>query len=143
MQINPKEVIERGIIKNISNVNEQLQQVGIDLTLKHALKLEQGQFANVEVNEEFNMQDTFGLIIVRSSLSRKGIFMSSGCFDPGFAGVGGISLYAFGTAIELPAGFRVGQMIVFKGDPAKMYEGHYNKNQTITSQYSFEGVKLN
>ena len=48
-QINPKEVIKRKIIKNIKNVEEQLQQVGIDLTIKRDIVIQPGRGVNVDV----------------------------------------------------------------------------------------------
>jgi deoxycytidine triphosphate deaminase len=81
------------------------------------------------------MQDTFGVMHVRSSLSRKGIFMSFGLFDSGFCGNGGVSIYNMsGSKLELPKGFRVCQMVIYKGDPAKMYSGHYNQTTSVESK---------
>ncbi len=84
MQVNPKEVIERAIISNVENPEEQIQQVGIDLTIKRDIHINMGSWVNLEFTEKFNMQDTFGLIRIRSSLARKGLILQSGIFDPGF-----------------------------------------------------------
>ena len=136
MQINPKEIIKRKIITNLFSEKEQVQQCGIDLSLKEPLTIQPGKFKNIELNEKFDMQDTLGIIKIRSSLSRKGINISSGYFDPFFEGVGGISLYNHSDEVlELPMGFRVCQMVCFKADYAKKYDGFYNKNKTIKSQY--------
>lgn len=142
MQINPLIVIERGIITGVDDLENQIQQVGIDLRIKTDVKIFVGGSVNVEIQEQFNMQNTFGLIRVRSSLSRKGIFISSGIYDPGFCGIGGITLYNLGgsfpsphpTYAELPAKTRICQMIVFEADAAKSYDGHYNRSDSIESK---------
>lgn len=144
MQINPNEVLNRKIIYStnndiITNNQEkecQLQQVGIDLRLKENLVLDPHSYKNIEIYEKFDMQDTFGLLIIRSSLSRRGIFMSSGVFDPGFKGIGGVTLYNFqNDFIKLPALFRFCQIICFEANYASIYEGHYNRNNSIESKY--------
>jgi len=140
-QINPRTVCETGIITNVESV-AQIQQVGIDVTLKNNLYLPPKSFANVELNEQFNMGDHFAIIIIRSSLSRKGIFLSSGLWDPGYKGPGGVSLYNMSEdTLTLPANFRIGQVVVFKADADSMYNGHYQNNKDITSK--LEEVKDN
>lgn len=138
-QINPKEVIERGIIGNLADVEEQIQSNGVDLTIKNDIIIPSCGFINIELNEHFDMQDTFGLIRIRSSFSRKGIFLSSGIFDSNFRGAGGISLYNLSAKpFEAKKGMRVCQMIVFKGDVAKPYDGFYNKSKSIKSKLDVE-----
>ena len=106
------------------------------LVLRESIELCPHCFINVEVNENFDMQDTFGLIRIRSSLSRRGIFLSSGIYDPGFKGVGGVTLYNFSDdTINIAKYTRIGQMIVFQANSAKKYNGFYNQNKTIKSQY--------
>jgi len=134
MQLNPKEIIEKKIL--IPSKYTKIQQVGIDLTIKDKIIIPAKGFVNVLVNEKFDMQNTFGLIVIRSSLSRQGIFCTSGVYDPGFNGVGGVSIYNLSEKqVELVKGFRIGQMICFEANPAKQYTGFYNKNQTHESKY--------
>jgi len=136
MQINPKEVVRRKIISNFANEEDQVQQNGIDLTNKDFMKIKNGEWCNFEYTEQFDMQDTFGLIRIRSSLARKGFILQSGVFDSGFKGKGGCVLHNFtGKDQVFAAGFRVGQMIVFKGDAASMYDGHYQNSDSIESKY--------
>jgi len=133
--LNPKEVIKRKIITNIQNEEEQVQQVGIDLTIKEAVTIQPKGFVNIQFNEVFDMQDTFSITNVRSSFSRKGIFTTSGIYDPGFSGVGGVSIYNLGDKeVTIEKGTRVCQMIVFEADAAKQYNGHYNQSGEIKSK---------
>lgn len=135
MQINPRDVIKNNIISNIQNLDEQLQQNGVDLTLKEKIKLEPLSFKNIEVNEKFDMKNSFGLIIIRSSLSRQGVFATSGVYDTGFNGTGGVSVYNMSKkTFVLEKGMRIAQMIVFRADAAQEYSGHYNNDKGIQSK---------
>jgi deoxycytidine triphosphate deaminase len=134
MQLDPRVVLKRGIIK-VADEDAQLQQVGVDLTLSEDVTILPGRCVNTSVAELFDMQDTFGLITIRSSYSRRGVFLSSGVYDPGFKGVGGVTLYNLSTeTITLLKGTRIAQMIVFFAKPAKEYDGHYNHNHNIKSK---------
>ena len=142
MNINPKEVIAKGIISGIDeslkegDKEYQIQQVGIDLRIAEDLVLESMTGKNIQLMEKFNMQEYVGYLWVRSSLSRRLCFASFGIFDPFFNGIGGISLYNFGKEpIIFTKGFRVCQMVVYPANYASKYNGFYNQNQTIQSQY--------
>lgn len=130
--LSPDEVVERGIIRFAGK--DQIQQVGIDLTVKHDTEIPAGGFSNIEVAEQFDMQDCFGIINIRSSYSRIGLFCSSGIYDPGFNGIGGLTIYNFGDKRFLKAGMRIAQMLVFSGAYSSQYEGHYNSNKSIDSK---------
>lgn len=131
--LSPKEVVRRQIVLNVGA--DQIQQVGIDLTLKADLMLFNLTFKNVEVEQKFNMQECFGITNLRSTLSRRGIFTTSGVFDPGFTGIGGLSLYNMsGRTLRLNKGDRIAQIIIFKGAVEKPYQGYYNDSPFITAK---------
>jgi deoxycytidine triphosphate deaminase len=135
MQLNPEEVIRRKIISRISNKELQVQQVGIDLTLSSDVSVRSRDFINIAFSEKFDMQDNFGLVFIRSSLSRNGIFISSGVYDSGFKGIGGVTIYNFSDkTLNLLKGCRIAQMIVFKADSFKLYAGHYNESESVESK---------
>lgn len=142
MNINPMEVLKRGIISGIDETltpedkEYQVAQVGIDLRINEDVILQPKSGKNVEIMEKFDMQDTVGYLWVRSSFSRRLVFISCGIFDPGFCGTGGISLYNMGEEpFEIKKGTRICQVVVYPATFARMYDGHYNKNDSITSQY--------
>lgn len=133
VHLSPSEVIRRRILMNVKP--HQIQQVGIDLTLKEDLELQHGFTKNVEVNEVFNMQNCFGLTTIRSSYSRQGIFTTSGIYDPGFVGKGGLTLLNFsGFILRLPAGTPIAQIVIFQGAVEKTYDGVYNYSGSIDSK---------
>lgn len=151
MNINPLKVIERGIliapkdypIETDFNAKEcQISSNGVDLRINETVTLQPKSFKNVELMERFNMDGVFGSIWTRSSFSRKGIFHTAGLFDDGFGknieggSVGGVSLYNMGEEpVTIKKGTRICQMVFFESKPAKKYNGFYNKNQTIKSQF--------
>jgi deoxycytidine triphosphate deaminase len=152
MNINPKEIIEKGYVISIdpnypintdmSSKECQISSNGVDLRIAETVTIDAKSFKNVQILEHFNMNGVFGAIWVRSSFSRKGIFQSSGLFDDGFGvniengSIGGISLYNFTDApINIEKGTRICQIVCWKSNPAKKYNGYYNNNQTIISQY--------
>lgn len=145
MNINPLEAVKRGyvyapeqfpIITDFTHKECQISSNGVDLRIAYDYAIDMGEQKNVEILERFNMPGVFGMLWIRSSFSRKGIFMSCGLFDDGFCGVGGVTLYNHGNEdICIKAGTRICQIVFLPSNPAKSYDGHYNKNQTIVSQF--------
>lgn len=125
MQINPKEVVEKGIVK--MSEFAQIQQVGIDLTVSEPVFLNKGDSINILLNETIKLPaDMYATFHQRSSYSRKGIFMTTGIYDPGYEGSLGCTIYNMGNVeILIPANERVGQLMVFKADAASSYNGQY------------------
>lgn len=139
-QINPNKIIEKGIFK--PSEYSKVQQVGIDVSLRlpkgeNSLRLFPGSSYNVEINESVDLPaDVYSVLQIRSSFSRKGIFQSSGIYDPGFHGTCGLTLYNLSSApIEIPANERIAQMLFFEADAASTYDGHYNHTDSTESQY--------
>jgi len=125
MQINPKEIVERGIVK-MSDFAE-VQQVGIDLSIKEKVDIKQGQSVGVEFNETIELpDDVYSTFNIRSSFSRKGVFATTGIYDPGYVGSLGCTLYNLGDSpIRIEKNTRVGQMLFFKADAASSYNGQW------------------
>jgi dUTP pyrophosphatase len=154
MIINPKEIIEKGIIKNLEGGNFEVQQNGIDLTLGSVQKVKGGylgkeervinEYENLEARENgvyyleegvysINFQqeikvpeDMCAEIIQRSTLNRIGGFILAGLYDSGFNNqVGAILRVSSGLKIE--KGARVAQIIFQDANPASLYKGIYQK----------------
>ena len=125
MQINPIEVIEKGVVT--PSEFTKVQQVGIDCSLKDTIHLENLQSVNVLFNETINLPlEMFALFYVRSSYSRKGIFISGGVYDPGYHGSIGCTIYNLsGSPIDINMGERIGQLICFEAKAAGPYNGQW------------------
>lgn len=125
MQINPKEIVERGIV--VLSEFSEIQQVGIDLSIKESITLAPGQSKNIDFNETIKLPiDIYSDFKQRSSYSRKGVFATTGIYDPGYEGSIGCTLYNLGAEpITIEAGTRVGQMLFFKAEAASVYNGQW------------------
>lgn len=128
MILNPKIVIEVGYLKTSSFT--KVQQNGIDVSLEEELTLNSLESKNILLNESINLWgNVCGELKIRSTYSRKGVFLSSGFWDTGFKGKLGCTLYNMSKeTIIIPAGERVCQFICYEADPASFYNGQYQGN---------------
>lgn len=125
MQINPKTIIEQGILE-VSPAT-QVQQVGVDLTVSEDVNLPNGCSYNVLLNETVKLPlDVFATFTHRSSFNRQGVLITGSIYDPGYFGQVGCTIYNMsGQWISIPKNTRIGQMLFFKADPASKYNGQY------------------
>ena len=125
MQLNPKEIIERGIV--IPSVFTEVQQVGIDLSVSEEVALLPGKSKNILLNETIKLpDDIYAQFFQRSSYSRKGVFTTTGIYDPGYEGSLGCTLYNMGDeAIIIPVNTRVGQLVCYSAQAASSYNGQW------------------
>lgn len=68
-------------------------------------------------------------LIIRSTLNRNGIFLTSGLYDSGFKGNIGFMLHNRGGDAYIVPGTRVGQIEFYKSDSAGVYAGGYNTKE--------------
>lgn len=66
------------------------------------------------------------LLIIRSSLSRNGIYLTSGIYDSLFKGHIGFALHNRSGPAVIEKGTRVGQIIFIESDNHGVYAGGYN-----------------
>lgn len=125
MIINPRKLIDEGVIT--PSEFTKIQQNGVDLSLKEELILEPQKCKNVFLNESIKIpEDLCGELKIRSTYSRKGVFLSSGFWDSGFEGSLGCTLYNLSDqTIVIPAGERVCQFICYEAVAASKYSGQY------------------
>jgi deoxycytidine triphosphate deaminase len=65
-------------------------------------------------------------LIIRSTFSRNGLFLTSGIYDSGFAGHIGFGLHNPQGATTIAPGTRIGQIIFVESTNALSYAGGYN-----------------
>lgn len=143
-QINPKEALRKGwfIPGDNFDENQQIQQIGIDVTVKpntsNKLIIKSKSCVNVELNEKVDLPDNvYADMKQRSSFSRMGVFITNGFYDPGFHGVCGLTIYNMGEEdIEIPENSRIAQMVFYEAKAASSYTGEYNSNNSIESRYA-------
>lgn len=68
------------------------------------------------------------LLIGRSTLNRNGLFITSGWYDSGFDGQISGMLRTSEIGACVARGARIGQIIFYKSDAAKAYNGQYQGN---------------
>lgn len=66
------------------------------------------------------------MLIVRSTLNRNGLFITSGLYDSGFEGNIGFALHNRGGETIIEKGARVGQIMFVESDSVGKYAGQYN-----------------
>ena len=129
MQINPKEVVEKGYLK--LSPYSKIQQVGIDLSIEKGVEVRRQNWQLVRVNEEFHLPpDIFAILFPRSTMFRNGMIVECGVVEPGYEGrpvvaIHATSLKAGEEGIILDKGYRVVQAIFFRANSASTYNGSY------------------
>lgn len=133
-QVNPKEIIEKGILQR--GEFTQVQQVGIDLTLSEDVKIPHGHSYNALLNEIVVLPlDIFATFTHRSSFNRKGIFITGSIYDPGYNGQIGCTIYNLsGAELTIPKNERIGQMLFFRAEAASEYSGQYQKEHLMSAK---------
>ena len=123
--VNPKYIFDKKHIKDA--LEENIQQNGIDIRVEKGFTLQPKSFKNILCIESIFVPDNMMAIFhVRSSYSRKGVFLTSGVWDSGFQGRLGCSMYNMaGTSITIPDGERIGQVYFIYADSASLYNGQY------------------
>jgi deoxycytidine triphosphate deaminase len=69
------------------------------------------------------------MLIIRSTLNRNGIFLTSGLYDSSFCGNIGFALHNRSSYAYIAPGTRVGQIIFVTSDSAGAYAGGYNTTE--------------
>jgi len=132
MQINPKEVVEKGYLK--LSPYSKIQQVGIDLSIEVGVEVRKHRWQLVRVNEEFHLpSDVFAILFPRSTMFRNGMIVECGVVEPGYEGRPVVAIHIpFLTtgdvdvkSMTLSKGYRVVQAIFFKANSASIYNGSY------------------
>ena len=149
MLINPKKIIENGVLEN--QHKDGVQQNSIDLTVASIGIIQSGgaifkegrqtpkvlplkgkmfklspQFCYaVEFNEYVRVpEDMAAFIICRSTLNRCGAFITSGIYDSGFENHVGAVLRTQ-TKIKIEEGARIATIYFVRAESASLYNGIY------------------
>lgn len=84
--------------------------------------------------------DEAGFVITRSTLNRNAVFITSGAYDPSYCGAMAGCLHVNVGSMKIKPGTRVGQMLLWKADALKQYDGDYGldkdgKPKTMEAKY--------
>lgn len=125
MILNPRKIFEQKII--IDALEKNIQQNGIDIRIEETILVQPKSFKNVLcVESVFLPENMVALFHIRSSFSRRGIFLTSGIWDSGFEGRIGCSIYNLSDgAVTILAHERIGQILFIEADSAGLYNGKW------------------
>lgn len=89
--------------------------------------LSPGQMYDVSSNVSVDLPENVALlIIIRSTYSRNGMFLTSGLYDSGYKGPVGAALHNLYGESRIEVGERLGQAMFVTAESAGMYAGGYN-----------------
>lgn len=75
-------------------------------------------------------EDTAAMLIIRSTFSRNGIFLTSGLWDAGFTGHIGVTIHNRAPGLfSVAKGTRIGQVMFVRADNAKLYSGGWSHEE--------------
>ena len=125
MIINPQKIIDRKVVE--LSLYSKIAQNGIDLTVSEDVFLNKGESKNILLNEKISLPaNVCAELKVRSTYSRKGLFLSSGLWDSGFVGNLGCTLYNMSNdSILIPKNERVCQVVCYEAESASLYNGKW------------------
>ena len=97
--------------------------------------LQPGHYEVVMENEINVAEGEAGFVITRSTLNRNGVFLTSGLYDSGYAGVmAGVMHVAIGP-MRIKKGTRIGQYLSWEAESVSMYDGDYGSGKAHDEKY--------
>ena len=76
-----------------------------------------------------------GWVVVRSTLNRNGVFITSGIYDAGYHGIIAGVLHVTTGPARIKKGTRIGQYISFDAETLSMYDGDYGAGKAHDTKY--------
>lgn len=100
--------------------------------------LEPGVY-EVQLNETIEVgENECGYVIVRSTLSRNGITLSSGLYDSGYKGPMSVLMTVTCGKLTIEKGTRIGQYLNFHCKSVKLYNGSYGFGKSDLANKLYE-----
>ena len=131
-----KAAVRAGEFKVLPRIS-RLNPAGVDLTIDRDLALEPHEHSLVASLEKVELStNLLGILHVRSSLAREGLFASLALVDPGFRGQLTVSLYNAGDSrVNLKLGERFIQLSLLRlNKPATQgYSGRYQDSRGVVA----------
>ncbi len=97
--------------------------------------LEEGHYEVVMQNMINVGHNEAGFVITRSTLNRNGLFLTSGLYDTGYAGVMAGMLHVTIGPARIKQGTRIGQYLNFEAESIKVYDGSYGEGKEHDKKY--------
>ena len=97
--------------------------------------LEKGHYEVIMENKINVGNNEAGFVITRSTLNRNGLFLTSGLYDTGYAGVMAGMLHVNIGPARIKKGTRIGQYLNFEAESIKVYDGSYGAGKEHDKKY--------
>ena len=94
-----------------------------------------GTYEVIMENEIEVGPDEAGFVITRSTLNRNGVFITSGLYDTGYAGVMAGVMHVSCGRMRIKPGTRIGQYLNWKAEALSSFDGDYGKGKDHDKKY--------
>jgi len=98
-------------------------------------KLDPGHYEVIMENEIEVAEGEAGFVITRSTLNRNGVFLTSGLYDSGYAGVMAGVMHVNVGPMRIQVGTRIGQYLSWKAESVSLYDGDYGSGKDHDKKY--------
>jgi len=99
-------------------------------------RLEPGHYEVIMENEISVGDGEAGFVITRSTLNRNGVFLTSGLYDTGYAGVMAGVMHVSVGPMKIKPGTRVGQYLSWEAEALSSYDGDYGHGKDHDKKYT-------
>lgn len=96
--------------------------------------LEPGAYEGTSLNQIEVGPDEAGFLIIRSTFNRNGVYLTTGCYDPGYKGGCNFALHVTSGPIRVQKGTRIAQMLIWKAKATSQYNGSYGTGKDFDKQ---------
>jgi deoxycytidine triphosphate deaminase len=97
--------------------------------------LEPGAYEAVMTNIIKVAEGEAGWVVVRSTLNRNGVFLTSGLYDSGYHGVLAACLHVTSGVMKMAKGTRLGQYVSYESEALHSYDGDYGLGKEYDKKY--------
>ena len=99
-------------------------------------RLQPGHYEVIMENEISVGDGEAGFVITRSTLNRNGVFLTSGLYDTGYAGVMAGVMHVSVGPMKIKPGTRVGQYLSWEAEALSSYDGDYGHGKDHDKKYT-------
>lgn len=99
-------------------------------------RLEPGSYEVIMENEISVGDGEAGFVITRSTLNRNGVFLTSGLYDTGYAGVMAGVMHVTTGPMKIKPSTRIGQYLSWEAEALSSYDGDYGHGKQHDKKYT-------
>lgn len=99
-------------------------------------RLQPGHYEVIMENEISVGDGEAGFVITRSTLNRNGVFLTSGLYDTGYAGVMAGVMHVSVGPMRIKPGTRIGQYLSWEAEALSSYDGDYGHGKDHDKKYT-------